>query len=409
MALRRLTARRQSPGRPRVARRRGVPAFVRTAPLGVNVAGYLDTESGMGEAARASIRSLEAAGIPVALNNVASRLRKQDASYAQRLRRRQPASVQPRAPERRQHGVVRRGARPRLLQVALHDRLLVLGAGRRSARTGCRSSATSTKSGPRATSCATRIAAWSPVPVVRMPLPIVLPPFPPLGRAHFGCPTRATVFLYVFDVSSQTERKNPAGAIDAFRRAGFARDEAVLVLKFTNAEYDREAVRRAARASRRAQRRLPRRLHGSRRAVGADRRRRLLLLAAPFRRLRPDHPRSDAPGQAGDRDGLLRQPRLHDAAQQLPARLSPRRRSSATTVPTCAARRGRIPISTRRPRLLRADRRAARTRRAGAAKRAQRQLAAERNPAATRRDRAGAARAAIRRGDDLEAIRRGEP
>ena len=45
-------------------------------------AGYLDTESGMGEAARASIRSLEAAGIPVALNNVASRLRKQDASYA---------------------------------------------------------------------------------------------------------------------------------------------------------------------------------------------------------------------------------------------------------------------------------------------------------------------------------------
>ena len=37
--------------------------------LGVNVAGYLDTESGMGEAARASIRSLQAAGIPFALNN----------------------------------------------------------------------------------------------------------------------------------------------------------------------------------------------------------------------------------------------------------------------------------------------------------------------------------------------------
>ncbi len=70
---------RASAGRPR---RRGVPAFVRSAPVGVNVAGYLDTESGMGEAARASIRSLEAAGIPVALNNVASRLRKQDTSYA---------------------------------------------------------------------------------------------------------------------------------------------------------------------------------------------------------------------------------------------------------------------------------------------------------------------------------------
>ena len=52
-----------------------VPAAVTRAPLGVNVSGYLDAESGMGEAARASIRSLEAAGIPFALNNVPSLLR----------------------------------------------------------------------------------------------------------------------------------------------------------------------------------------------------------------------------------------------------------------------------------------------------------------------------------------------
>src|SRR5688572_30538173 len=37
--------------------RRTVAARVRTVPLGVNVSGYLDTESGMGEAARASIRA----------------------------------------------------------------------------------------------------------------------------------------------------------------------------------------------------------------------------------------------------------------------------------------------------------------------------------------------------------------
>jgi hypothetical protein len=63
------------------ARSREIPAAVRERPLGVNVAGYLSTESGMGEAARASIRSLEAAGVPVALTNVASRLRTQDLSY----------------------------------------------------------------------------------------------------------------------------------------------------------------------------------------------------------------------------------------------------------------------------------------------------------------------------------------
>ena len=40
------------------------------------------------------------------------------------------------------------------------------------------------------------------------------------------------------------ERKNPAGAIRAFRQAGFTAADAVLVLKFTNAEYDRAAVAR---------------------------------------------------------------------------------------------------------------------------------------------------------------------
>jgi glycosyltransferase involved in cell wall biosynthesis len=50
--------------------------------------------------------------------------------------------------------------------------------------------------------------------------------------------------LYAFDVSSQTERKNPVGAIRAFRQAALPAEDAVLVLKFTNADYDRDAVRR---------------------------------------------------------------------------------------------------------------------------------------------------------------------
>src|SRR5262249_1493244 len=62
-------------------RRREVPAAVREAPTGVNVSGYITTESGMGEAARASIRSLEAAGLPMTLSNVASFLRQQDQTF----------------------------------------------------------------------------------------------------------------------------------------------------------------------------------------------------------------------------------------------------------------------------------------------------------------------------------------
>jgi glycosyltransferase involved in cell wall biosynthesis len=242
-ALRRVRAKlgvvRSSAARPR---RRGVPAFVRSAPLGVNVSGYLDTESGMGEAARASIRSLEAAGIPVALNNVASRLRKQDASYAGAFVDDNPHPFNLVHLNADNMGWFAEGRGKRYFKsrytigywfwelsafreewVPFFDYVDEVWAASDFVRDA--------------------YAPWSPVPVVRMPLPIVQPSFPPLGRSHFRLPEQAAVFLYVFDVSSQTERKNPAGAIEAFRRAGFARDEAVLALKFTNAEYDREAVR----------------------------------------------------------------------------------------------------------------------------------------------------------------------
>jgi glycosyltransferase involved in cell wall biosynthesis len=224
------------------ARSRAVPAFVRTATLGVNVAGYLDTESGMGEAARASIRSLEAAGVPVALNNVPSKLRTRDTSYAGRFGETNPhpfnlvhlnadnmgwfADGRGRAYFRNRYTIgywFWELAAFREEWVPFFEYVDEVWAASEFVRES--------------------FAAWSPVPVVRMPLPVVLPAVPTVGRAHFDLPSRGTLFLYMFDVSSQTERKNPRGAIEAFGRARFAHDEAVLVLKFTNAEYDREAVR----------------------------------------------------------------------------------------------------------------------------------------------------------------------
>jgi glycosyltransferase involved in cell wall biosynthesis len=228
---------------PAVRARGGVSKLVRTAPLGVNVAGYLDTESGMGEAARASIRSLEAAGVPVALNNVASRLRKMDASYASAFIEDNPHPFNLVHLNADNMGWFADGRGKHYFR----DRYTIgywfweLAAFREewvpffayvdevwAASEFVRES----------------YAAWSPVPVVRMPLPVVLPAFTPLGRTHFNLPSTGAVFLYIFDVSSQMERKNPLGAIEAFRRARFDRSDAVLALKFTNAEYDRAAVRR---------------------------------------------------------------------------------------------------------------------------------------------------------------------
>jgi glycosyltransferase involved in cell wall biosynthesis len=85
-----------------------------------------------------------------------------------------------------------------------------------------------------------------------MPLPIVAPPVSTCGRKHFGIADDAFVFLFTFDVSSQMERKNPLGLIAAFKAfldAYSGQQPVVLVLKFTNAEYDPGTVRRLYEAA----------------------------------------------------------------------------------------------------------------------------------------------------------------
>src|SRR5258708_30648495 len=85
------------------------------------------------------------------------------------------------------------------------------------------------------------LADVAPVPVTTIPLPFVLPDLPTdalsRGRSHFGLPERSTIFLLTFDVSSQTERKNPLGAIRAFRRAAPPKGAPAPGPQFTHPQY----------------------------------------------------------------------------------------------------------------------------------------------------------------------------
>jgi glycosyltransferase involved in cell wall biosynthesis len=102
---------------------------------------------------------------------------------------------------------------------------------------------------------ASAVAPKSPVPVV------VIPPVVDLGavrtgrKSAFGFRDGETVFLFVFDYRSVFERKNPLGAVEAFRRAFPRGDERVrLVIKSINGDADppaRERLRRAAQNDRR--------------------------------------------------------------------------------------------------------------------------------------------------------------
>jgi glycosyltransferase involved in cell wall biosynthesis len=225
-----------------------VPHNVRRAPLGVNVAGYLAAESGMGEAARASVRSLSAAGIPAALNHVASFLREQDRSH-EAFDKENPhpfnlvhlncdnmaafRAARGRAYFRNRYTIgywfweLSRFRDEWLTTFQYVDEVWVASEFGRQA-----------------------LLPHAPVPVIRMPLSVVSGPARPFDRAAIGIRPDTFVFLFMFDVSSQFERKNPIAVIQAFRDAGFRSGEAALILKYTNPEYDYAAVRRLAAESR---------------------------------------------------------------------------------------------------------------------------------------------------------------
>jgi glycosyltransferase involved in cell wall biosynthesis len=87
------------------------------------------------------------------------------------------------------------------------------------------------------------VSQRSPVPVVCVPLSIEvrLPDGDP--RAAFGIPADRPAFLCMFDTASYFERKNPLAAIRAFKAACAGRIDPLLIVKVGNPETDSAAVR----------------------------------------------------------------------------------------------------------------------------------------------------------------------
>lgn len=229
-------------------RRLSVPRAVREQPMGVNVAGYVNAESGMGEAARCSIRALQRAGVPVALQNVRPETqRTADASFTDFVDASpHPFNLVHLNADNMEWFAGTRGAQYFRNRYTIGYWFWELEAFRPDwapAFDYVDEVWVASEFSLRA------IGKDAPVPVVHMPLGLQPPAVAQATRAQFGLPERAFIFLYVFDVSSQLERKNPMAAIRAFKLAGLQHDEAVLLLKFTNGHRDRDAVRRLAEAA----------------------------------------------------------------------------------------------------------------------------------------------------------------
>ena len=235
------------PTAPLVIRKAGKKA---AAPFGVNVAGYLRSEKGVGEAARTVVRSLEAAGIPYVLNDVCDHGSKNvDRRYA-------------RASESNPYAANLVQLNADHAPAFFRDRP-GYGAGKRTIgywNWELSEFPEEWKGGFAyfdeiwAPSRFTRdsIAAASPIPVRLVPfsveVPAVAPPW--IDRGRFGLPEDAFLFLFAFDLQSHLERKNPLGLVRAFERAFGDRGDVGLVLKAMHRDVAGDGPRRLREACR---------------------------------------------------------------------------------------------------------------------------------------------------------------
>jgi glycosyltransferase involved in cell wall biosynthesis len=215
------------------------PAYARRhARLGLNIAGFLTADLGIGESARCMVRAADAAGIATALVplklNCKNRLG--DQTYAARLRNDNPhdvnvVHVDPPASRDldHHHGPGFRAGKYNIGYFAWE--LPEYPDGWVSAfdyfdEIWCPSDFTTAA-----------IAMKSPLPVLTMPHAIdFVRPTTPLAqlRARFGLPTEKFLFLTLFDLNSYAARKNPAAVVEAFRRAALPSGQSALVIKVQN-------------------------------------------------------------------------------------------------------------------------------------------------------------------------------
>jgi glycosyltransferase involved in cell wall biosynthesis len=224
-----------------------VPERLPRNGLGVNVAGYVQSEKGVGEAMRSELRNLEAAGIPYVVNNFVDHYSdNRDTTIDVEHQNPYPVNLVHVNADQVEHFAATNGVSyfqgrynighwvwelarfPDEWQRSFDyfDEIWVPTAFAQDA-----------------------VARNAPVPVVR--IPYSLHPRAPtaLGRAHFGWSPDRYVFLFIFDFSSYLDRKNPLGLLRAFRAAFEPRDDVLLVLKCLHPERSPEAWQQVCEAA----------------------------------------------------------------------------------------------------------------------------------------------------------------
>jgi glycosyltransferase involved in cell wall biosynthesis len=219
--------------------------------FGVNLAGYLTTESGVGEAARSIIKILEKTDIHFALNNIEQRsLRSKDTTYSDLFRKDNPYSINilhvnaDMVP----YVVNRLGIEWFFNKYNIGYWYWELEEFPKKWKSSLRCF---DEIWVASDFCFNSISKISSIPITKMPPSVEVNITRSYDRDYFGLTESSFLFLSVFDFFSIFERKNPQGIISAFKKAfgGCNEKEVNLVLKLTNSSKNKRAYSELIKAS----------------------------------------------------------------------------------------------------------------------------------------------------------------
>jgi glycosyltransferase involved in cell wall biosynthesis len=213
------------------------------APWGVNVAGFLRSELGVGEAARTVIAALDARGVPVMpVHGAYVPSSRQGHAFAFVNPSAAPFPVNLICVNADELPAFLADAGPRF-----SENRYTIGFWWWEATTfpersrGAFELVDEVWVGSEHVAAA--LAPVSPVPVIKVRIPVTMPAIAPARRDQLGLP-EGYLFLFMFDFHSVIERKNPMAVIEAFTNAFEPGSGASLVIKCINREsklddYDR--------------------------------------------------------------------------------------------------------------------------------------------------------------------------
>jgi GT2 family glycosyltransferase/glycosyltransferase involved in cell wall biosynthesis len=210
---------------------------------GLNVLGYINAEHGVGEAVRANILSLKAAGLEVSLNNVTPTYIRQNDSSFPALSSSNPFLINlihinadefPRMCLERGENYFKNKYKIGFWTWELSD----FPDEWQESFTYCDEIWV-----PSSFTLAS-ISKKSRIPVIKISHAVSVDKIKNVQRSYFGLKEKDFIFLFIFDFLSYFERKNPLAVIQAFERSFSPSEDVKLVIKCCNSSFDPSSMKR---------------------------------------------------------------------------------------------------------------------------------------------------------------------